>query len=110
MKLNNEQKVMSVVLRKCWEDEAFKNNLINSDNPIAIIEELTNSRIKLPSGSKFVVVDQTKSGEVHINIPFRPDHSDMELRVDELELVTGGSSGLNEFKFMKIPRFECIES
>ncbi len=94
MKLTNDQQkgqeLMEGLISKSWKDEAFKKELIAS--PVATIERFTGKTSRLPEGVSVVVEDQTNSGVVYLNIPAKPDFSNMELTDEQLELVAGGES------------------
>jgi len=94
MKLTKQQQeaqqLTNTIISKCWEDEAFKKELISS--PIKAIEKLTGHPVNLPEGVKIVVNDQTDPSFSHINIPAKVDFDsmDMELTDEQLEIVAGG--------------------
>jgi len=66
--------------------------LIGSNDPVSVIESGTGIKMNVPSNYKVVVVDQTDSNTVHINIPTKSDISDVELTDDQMESVAGGLS------------------
>ncbi|MEM6718283.1 MAG: NHLP leader peptide family RiPP precursor [Bacteroidota bacterium] len=82
------QKLLHTIITKAWEDEAFKQELIN--DPISAIEKATGERIRLPEGKKLVVKDQSNASAFYINIPAEPNMDDMELNEEQLEAVAGG--------------------
>ena len=107
--MSKEQKVLSELIKKCWADQKFKELLLNSDNPVSLIEEITDTVINLPEGTRMEVVDQTNSGIVYLNIPAEPDVSSLELNEEELEMVAGGRlSELQQMIAIK-PRILVIE-
>lgn len=89
MKQTEEQKLFQSIIEKAWEDNGFKQQLI--DNPAEAIEKLTGEKIKLPEGKKLVVRDQTNADTVFINIPSEPKIADLELNEEQLEAVAGGT-------------------
>lgn len=89
MKFTKEQKLLQTIIQKAWEDESFKNELINS--PIVAIEKLTGERVKLPEGKTLVVRDQTEESIVYLNIPAEPSLGDIELNEEQLEALAGGA-------------------
>lgn len=88
MELSKEQELMQTIINKAWEDDAFKQELVN--NPVAAIEKLTGEQMVLPEGKTLVVRDQTKDQTIFINIPSEPNLEDVELNEDQLEAVAGG--------------------
>lgn len=90
MELTKEQKLFQTIINKAWEDEAFKQELIN--NPYEAIENLTGEKVQLPAGKKLVVRDQTNDEVIYINIPTEQKMDDVELNEEELEAVAGGQS------------------
>lgn len=88
MEFTSEQEVMNTVISRCWEDDAFKQELLAS--PIEAIKNATGKIIQVPEGVKLVVVDQTDPAYVHINIPAEPSLEDLQLTDDQLEAVAGG--------------------
>jgi hypothetical protein len=81
----NSEKNLKTIIKKCWEDEAFKQELIT--NPVQAIEKLSGMPLEL-KGKKLIVTDQTDYSAVYINIPANPEN--MELTDAELEAVAGG--------------------
>ena len=77
MEFTPEQEVMRTVISRCWEDEAFKQELLAS--PIKTIKKSTGKTVELPKGIKLVVVDQTNQGYAYFNIPAKPNLDNMEL-------------------------------
>lgn len=73
------------VLQKAWSDDAYKTSLVN--NPHNAMKEIG---IDAPEDIKLAVYDQTDSSKVYLNIPSKPDFSDMELSDEQLEDVAGG--------------------
>ena len=83
------QEILNTIIRKSWEDTNFKKDLIR--NPIATIETVTGKKIELPDGKSIVVQDQTDKNTVYINIPGKPNISDIELNETQLEAIAGGN-------------------
>ncbi len=81
----NSEKNYNTLINKCWEDEAFKQELI--DNPVQAIEKLSGKPFDT-KGKKILVTDQTNSDTIHINIPVNPN--DLELTEEQLEAIAGG--------------------
>ena len=96
----NTQKIFGTVVRKAWEDDSFKESLI--ENPKAAIESLLGEKIVIPEGKTLVVRDQTKEGTVFINIPPKLNSDDMELSENQLEFVAGGGN-LNDPYYQENP-------
>lgn len=90
MEITQEQKLNAQVIQRAWEDDQFKNELIN--NPIATMEKLTGNKVNLPEGQKLVVIDQTDDSTVYFNIPRPVNFDNLELTEEELEQVAGGLS------------------
>ena len=81
----NSEKNLQKIIKKSWEDESFKNELVA--DPAKALEKLLGQPINL-KGKKIVATDQTDSSTFYINIPANPDN--MELTDAELEAVAGG--------------------
>lgn len=90
MELTKNQKIISTLLEKSWEDPQFKADLIA--NPEQTIQEATGESLDLPEGKTLVVVDQTNPDFAYLNIPAEPDMDEIELTDEQLELIAGGSS------------------
>lgn len=88
MKLTKEQEILQKVIQKAWEDDSFKQALIQ--DPVTAIESLTGNSVNIPSGKTLVVNDQTDDWVININLPPMPDMEDEELTEEELEIVAGG--------------------
>lgn len=86
--LQKAEEIFGNIVAKCWEDENFKNRLIN--HPEATIKEFTNKEFSLPGNKVLKVQDQTDEGCVYLNIPRKPDVENVELNEKELESVAGG--------------------
>lgn len=69
MRLSKEQKVIAKVIKKCWSEPPFKTELVNTRDPISLIENVTGVHIAIPEGTKMEVVDQTNPQVVYFNIP-----------------------------------------
>jgi hypothetical protein len=76
------------IISKAWEDDNFKDLLVS--NPEAAIAEFFGKEVTFPEGTKFEVSDQTNEDVIYINIPHKPDTSEVELTDEQLELVAGG--------------------
>jgi hypothetical protein len=81
----NSEKNLKTIINKCWEDEAFKHELIT--NPVQAIEKLSGQPLDL-KGKRIVVSDQTDTSVAYLNIPANP--ANMELTDLELEAIAGG--------------------
>lgn len=88
MESTKENQLFSRIVKKAWEDENFKNELIQ--NPSEAIEKLTNERLNLPKEKTIKVIDQTDPSFIYINIPAKPKMDDLQLTEDQLEAVAGG--------------------
>ena len=88
MELTKKQKLFQTIVSKAWEDNAFKQELI--DNPVSAIESLTGERLNIPEGKRVVVRNQTDASTVYINIPAEPNMDDVELTEEQLEIISGG--------------------
>ena len=86
--LSADQKGIQTVVNKAWDDSEFLNELIAS--PQEAIEKATGNPISLPEGVTLRVNDQTDANTYYINIPPKPDYSNMELSDEQLEQVAGG--------------------
>jgi len=86
------QKVLSSVITKAWEDENFKQSLI--ENPENTLSEFLGKSIKPPKGKTFRVIDQTSENVIYLNIPSKPDFHELELTEEQLEMVAGGGTPL----------------
>lgn len=89
MSITKEQELISEIIKKAWEDESFKKDLIA--NPLSAIEKLTGKTVNLGEGKTLVVRDQTSESAIYINIPAK-EEVDAELTEDQLEAVAGGVS------------------
>ena len=91
MELTKEQSklqdIMLTVIGKAWEDESFKQALI--DSPVETIEKATGEKLVLEEGVRLVVKDQTDPSTVFLNIPRKTDLDNLELTDEKLELVAG---------------------
>ena len=88
------QRIMADIIKKCWEDESFKNEFKN--NPVKTIEEFTGKEFKLEDNKVFKVVDQTDEDVVYFNIPKKVDPNNVELTEEQLEKVAGGVIGIDD--------------
>ncbi|GAA3522354.1 hypothetical protein GCM10022393_41130 [Aquimarina addita] len=89
MEFTKEQKLLQQIVQKAWEDQVFKQELI--DSPVAAIEKLTGEKLNLPEGKSIMVRDQTDKAVVYINIPAEPNLDDLELNEEQLEAFAGGT-------------------
>ena len=88
MKYNKAHKVLEATLKEAWNNPSFKENLIA--NPIPEIEKLTGEKINVPTGKILVVIDQTDTDTIYLNLPPQPDFEDIELDEAQLEIIAGG--------------------
>ena len=103
------QELLQTLIQKSWDDETFKNQLVN--NPKDAIESVLGKSMTIPEGKKFIVVDQTDENTVFINIPAKPDLSNFELTQEQLEAIAGGKTsydGLNPFVWIGIGAHEVV--
>jgi hypothetical protein len=84
------QELLHTIITKAWEDEDFKQTLI--EDPINTIEKATGERLRLPEGKTLIVRDQSNEDAIYINIPSEPNIHDMELNENQLESIAGGYS------------------
>ncbi|MBU2974972.1 NHLP leader peptide family RiPP precursor [Zobellia sp. B3R18] len=89
MKLTEEQKLLETLISRAWEDIDFKKELI--ENPVKVLEQLLGRPVNLPRDKSIVVLDQTDTSVIYINIPPKIDMDDMELDEEQMEIVAGGS-------------------
>ncbi|MEL6696406.1 MAG: NHLP leader peptide family RiPP precursor [Bacteroidota bacterium] len=89
MELTRNQKIISQLFEKSWADPAFKQKLVA--DPEQAIREATGSALDLPEGKTLVVVDQTDTEKVYLNIPPELDMEEIELTDEQLELIAGGA-------------------
>ena len=87
MEFSQEQKLFSQIVRKAWDDDNFKKDLIT--NPVNVMEQL-GYKIEFPKGHTFIVSDQTNESITYINIPKKPKLDSLELTDEQLEMVNGG--------------------
>lgn len=90
MELTKEQQLLQTVIGKAWEDESFKQELV--DSPVDAIRKLTgvDVGINLPDGTTLVVRDQTDKSKIYLNIPRKVEFDNIELTDEQLEAVAGG--------------------
>lgn len=89
MELTKNQKIIAAIFEKVWEDPAFLTELVA--NPEQAIESFTGMSLSLPAGKQLVVVDQTDTTKVYLNIPPKPNMDEIELTDEQLELIAGGA-------------------
>ncbi|HCN50560.1 MAG TPA: TOMM propeptide domain-containing protein [Chryseobacterium sp.] len=84
--------LIKTIIEKAWSNPEFKKDLIN--NPSEAISSIVGKELgdKMPDGRKLVVVDQTDANTFFLNIPAQMQ-VDVELKEEELELVSGGAGG-----------------
>lgn len=93
MELTNDQKLVSTVVAKAWEDDNFRQELVAQ--PMQAFRSATGQEFNLPQGATDLKVsDQTDDSYVYINIPPKPNYDDMELSDEQLEVVAGGEVGV----------------
>ena len=80
----NRNKFEANLIVKAWQDEAFKQKLMN--NPIAVYEEELGR--KAPDNVEIKVLEET-SDTTYLVIPKKPETSE-ELSEEALEAVAGG--------------------
>jgi hypothetical protein len=90
MESTKENQLFNRIVKKAWEDENFKNQLIQ--DPTSAIENLTGEKLNLPEGKEVIVNDQTNNSYIYINIPTKPNVEDLQLTEEQLEAVAGGVS------------------
>ena len=90
MELTKDQRILESIVKKAWQDPAFKNNLISS--PLETLENFLGQPIDLPEGKNISVVDQSNASTIFINIPADPNVivEDMELSEEQLDIISGG--------------------
>ena len=82
--LGNE--LISKIIEKSWNDQSFKQELL--ENPLEAIESVYGKKINLPEDKKLIIRDQSAKNVIYVNIPQNTD--DVELREEQLEMVSGG--------------------
>lgn len=93
MNITENQDLYYKLISQSWKDESFKKSLLS--NPISTIENFIERPISLESGKqKIIVEDQSNSNIIYLNIPERPNFSELELTEEQLEMVAGGSTPL----------------
>lgn len=90
-KKENVQLLINDLIAESHKNQNFKENLIA--NPKTTIEEFTNFDVKITKDIHLCVEDQTQKDIIYLNIPRRIDLDDIELTQEELETVSGGSTG-----------------
>jgi hypothetical protein len=74
----DERRVIARIIARAWEDEAFKQQLIN--DPVATLRTVG---LALPEGVEYVVVENTASRQ-YIVIPPRPESLGVEDVVEDV--------------------------
>ncbi len=83
------QELLDSLIQKSWSSQEFKNQLI--ENPREIIANETGRDVStIPSDKKIIVEDQTDESIIYLNIPPKPDYTNLELTDEQLEIVSGG--------------------
>ncbi|MEW7281256.1 class IIb bacteriocin, lactobin A/cerein 7B family [Aquimarina sp. 2201CG1-2-11] len=82
------QEITNDLFSKCWEDAAFKNELVA--NPQTALEQFIGQPLSLKNDQKLVIEDQTNENHIYLNIPAEPNLDELELTEEQLELVAGG--------------------
>jgi hypothetical protein len=80
--------LMKDLVENAWKSAAFKDQLVK--NPTSTIEEFTNKKFTMPENKRLVVEDQTNSSIIFLNIPPKPNYTEMELTDEQLDIVAGG--------------------
>lgn len=88
--MNTADQTYVDIVNKCWEDDNFKQRFIQSPNET--LAETFNKKFVSDNGKGIVVVDQTDSEVININIMPPPDIDNLELTDEQLEQVAGGFS------------------
>lgn len=89
------EKQLRQIVNKCWENEKFKQALVN--NPISTINSELGLILNIPEGVQLVVNDQSDSKFMYLNIPPQIDFEDVELTDAELDFVSGGTGGSDPY-------------
>lgn len=84
------QKLMDSLVKKAWENAAFKEQLIK--NPEVAIQQVTGEEFKPANErtSKIIVEDQSDPNIIYLNIPRKINYEDILLSEKELESISGG--------------------
>lgn len=89
------QKLLNTIIQKSWDNQEFKNQLINNPEK-TIIKEIGNDNKKddnlFLENQKIIVEDQTDVNIIYLNIP--RNINDLELTDEQLENVSGGDISL----------------
>ena len=80
------QEILNTIIKKSWEDEGFKQELIAS--PKAVFENEIGKPIE--DATNIVVEDQTNSEFVYLNIPRKIDLDNLQLTEEQLGQIAGG--------------------
>jgi len=89
MELTKEQKILQRVLSEAWNNPSFKAELMT--NPEEAVKSLTGESFSLPKGKTLEICDQSNPSKVYLNIPVKPDLSNVILTDEQLEEVAGGN-------------------
>ena len=92
MELRNDQDFLQNLAKKAQEDAQFKKNLL--ENPVVVIEVFLGKKIIIPQNKKVVIVDQTDSSTIFINLSAVYSTDDVELNEEQLDIVAGGGDGV----------------
>ncbi len=89
-------KAYSDLIQKCWDDAAFKEELIQ--NPKMVEDHLD---VEIPTGKELVIVDHSNGGTfdrdnldtdtAYFVIPEQVDLDSIELNDEQLELIAAGA-------------------
>ena len=106
MKLTQDQKFLETVITEAWNNPTYKAELIA--NPVEAIKSLTGMEVNIPEGKRLVVVDQTDTSVLNVNIPPQPNMDDVELTEEQLEVVAGGGTLLPPLATIFLPPIICF--
>lgn len=84
-----QKNIVNDLVEKSYNNSNFKKEFIS--NPKKLIESEYN--VKVHDDIKLVVEDQSDVSTVYFNIPRKVDIDALELTEEQLERVSGGSSG-----------------
>lgn len=91
MEPKKAEDILKMVISKAWEDKSFRKQL--TADPIGTIENHTGAKVILPEGKELIIIDQTDTTKVFVNIPSEPDFENVELSEEQLEKIAGGGGG-----------------
>ena len=93
------QEILDTIIRKSWEDEGFKQELIT--NPKMAISRLKGKNFKLNSDFEVIVEDQSNDTTIYLNIPAKPNLDELELTEEQLAIVSGGENIFYELGYIE---------